>query len=150
MGKSKDIIERIKDKDNIAAHTYVKKLVLESNEKDEYLEIVPALVNLLKDENSYLRTRAFILICAQAKWLDKNQIGKLLDEMLPLIYDSKPTVVRQCLSAIQNIVINIPTTSNKIEKAIKKIDLSIYKDSMSPLIQKDIDELLKLIKKNDL
>ena len=39
----------------------------------------------------------------------------------------------------------LPELCKIIEAEIQTIDLSNYKDSMVPLIQKDIDELKKLI-----
>ena len=62
-----------------------------------------------------------------------------------LLNDPKPSVVRQCLKALQEVVVFRPEMSNRIKEAISKIDVSIYKDSMSPLIIKDINELYRMI-----
>ena len=65
--------------------------------------------------------------------------------MEALLNDPKPTVVRQCLSALHEVALFRPEMCKHIKKTISKIDLSIYKDSMKPLIKKDIDELLKRV-----
>lgn len=63
------------------------------------------------------------------------------DKMSVLLNDEKPTVVRQCLGALHEVVLYRPELSEKIYKAVKGIDLTRYKDSMAPLIKKDADEL---------
>ena len=65
--------------------------------------------------------------------------------MIPLLNDPKPTVVRQCLAYLHEVVLYLPEMTDDILAAIKDIDLSKYKDSMSPLIKRDAEELLKII-----
>lgn len=57
--------------------------------------------------------------------------------MLTLLHDVKPTVVRQCLHALHEVLLYRPELSEIINEEIKSIDLSGYKDSMATLIQKD-------------
>ena len=57
--------------------------------------------------------------------------------MLKLLYDTKPTVVRQCLGALQEVVLYRPELSDKIKEKVKEIDVTKYRDSMSPLIKKE-------------
>jgi hypothetical protein len=54
-------------------------------------------------------------------------------------------VVRQCLAALHEVVLYRPELGKEIKAELETIDLSKYKDGMSPLIKKDMDELLKLI-----
>jgi hypothetical protein len=65
--------------------------------------------------------------------------------MLAMLHDDKPIVVRQCLAALHEVVLYRPELSDAIKAEIEAIDLSKYKDSMSPLIKKDMGELLHLI-----
>ena len=65
--------------------------------------------------------------------------------MLKLLNDSKPTVVRQCLSALHEVVLYRPELSGIIQEALMAIDLSKYKDSMAPLIMKDIKSLEEIL-----
>ena len=140
-----EIIERLRDKDDKAAYEFSKKIGIESAESDKYVEMIPAFSEMLTDKNSYVRTRAFVLICNQARWADRGQIEVVFSQMKALLYDVKPTVVRQCLGALHEVVLFRPEMTELIRDAVINIDLTVYKDSMSPLIRKDMDELLNLI-----
>ena len=54
-------------------------------------------------------------------------------------------MVRQCLQALHEVVFFKPELSELIKKEITNINISKYKESMSPLIQKDVNDLLKMI-----
>lgn len=140
-----EIIQKLTDKDDKQAYEYAKKIGIESAKIDKYLDMIPDFASMLQDKSSFVRARFFILICNQARWANDNQIEKVFDQMKPLLYDLKPTVVRQCLNALHEVVLFRPEMCDVIKNAISKIDLSIYSDSMAPLIKKDIDELLKRI-----
>jgi len=62
-----------------------------------------------------------------------------------VLNDAKPTVARQSLNALHEVVLFRPELSEKIENALIEIDSCRYKDSMSPLIEKDIAALRKLL-----
>ena len=140
-----EVILKLRDKDNKAAYEYAKQLGVESAESDKYLDMIPQFAKLLTDENSYVRTRGFCLICTQARWADAGQIESVFDEMSALLYDVKPTVVRMCLGALHEVVLYRPEMANSIMHAVNKIDIKMYKDSMSGLIEKDMKELLKML-----
>ena len=89
-----------------------------------------------------MRMRGFTLCCAQARWDTEGKLQKALPVMTALLFDEKPTVVRQCLAALHEVVLFRPELSGEISKAVQKIDLKRYKDSMAPLIRKDMDALL--------
>ena len=141
----KKIIQRLVDKDDKQAYEYAKKIIVESAKTNKYLDMISDFAIMLEDKNSFIRTRFFILICNQARWANDGQIENVYDKMKPLLNDSKPTVVRQCLNALHEVILYRPDMSNIIKKTISKIDLSIYKDSMRSLIKKDIDELMKIV-----
>ena len=139
-----DIIERLNDKDDKAAYEFAKQIVSESTKSDKYLDLIPVFAEMLKAKSSFIRTRAFILICNQARWANDGQIDVIFDQMLSVLNDPKPTVVRQCLAALHEVVMFRPEMSEQIEKAVSEIGFDKYKDSMSQLIKKDIDNLMKL------
>ena len=141
-----EIIRKLSDKNNKEAYVFAKQLGIESAETDKYIDFIPEFAELLQDKSSYVRTRAFILICNQSRWAADGQLEAVLDKMLLLLNDLKPTVVRQCLGALPEVVLFRPELSEKIENAVKEIDCSKYKDSLKPLIEKDIAELLKLLR----
>ena len=65
--------------------------------------------------------------------------------MLLLLNDPKPTVVMQCLNALHEVALFRPELSDKIENALAEMDVSKYKDSMSPLILKDVEASRNLL-----
>ena len=87
-----------------------------------------------------------MLICNQARWADKGQIEVVFNQMKALLNDVKPTVVRQCLGALHEVILYRPEMIELILETVNNIDLSVYKDSMSPLIKKDIEALMAVVK----
>ena len=140
-----EIILKLRDKDDKAAYEYSKLLGAESAQSDKYLPMIPQFADMLEDKSSYVRVRGFILICNQARWAKDGQIADVFDRMIVLLYDSKPTVVRQCLLALHEVVLYRSEMAEMIIDAVNHIDVSKYKESMSPLIKKDIDELMKVL-----
>ena len=140
-----EVIARLRDKDDKAAYKYAQQIGTESAKSDKYLMMIPEFVGMLTDKSSYIRTRGFCLICNQARWANDGQIEAVFEEMSVLLYDDKPTVVRQCLGALHEVALYRQEMTDKIKSAVSKIDLSRYKDSMALLIEKDMKELLKLL-----
>lgn len=143
--EKQNIIDILQDKDDVKAYELTKEIAAESQMSNKYYGYIDDFVSLLNHERSYTRTRAFILCCCQAKWDNKGKIKEALPRMLELFHDEKPAVVRQCLNATKEIVAYLPELSNIIKDELNTIDLTKYKDSMSPLIQKDINELVEII-----
>ena len=140
-----EILRKLKDKNDKAAYEFAKQISAESSVSDKYLVLIPSFAEMLQDKSSYVRTRAFILICNQARWASCGQVEAVFDKMLPLLNDPKPTVVRQCLTALREVVLFRPELSGQIQNALVEMDLSKYKNSMSPLIEKDLASLLNLL-----
>lgn len=140
-----EIILKLKDKDDKAAYAYAKQIGEESAESQKYLGMIPEFAGMLDDKSSYVRTRGFILICNQARWADDGQIDAVFEKMSALLYDDKPTVVRQCLGALHEVIVYRPEMTDRIVQAVNKIDLNMYKNSMSPLIERDVKELIKIL-----
>lgn len=139
------ILDALQDKDNNKACAFAKELEVKSAASNMYYSYFDDFVSLLPAKSSYVRIRGFILCCAQARWDDEGKIQNALPKMLLLLHDEKPIVVRQCLQALHEVVLFKPELSEQIKNEITSIDISKYKDSMSPLIQKDINDLLKMI-----
>lgn len=140
-----EIIEALKDKNNKKAYEIAKEIAAKSAGTSEYYILFDAFIEMLSDKSSYVRTRGFCLACAQARWDTEGRISENLDKMCTLLTDTKPTVVRQCLAALHEIVLFRPELSERICEAVKNIDLSHYKESMAPLIKRDADELIKML-----
>ena len=140
-----DIITGLQNKNDKEAHQLLLQLESRSAETDEVYDYFDDFLGLLKGKSSYVRTRGFRLICALAQWDHENKIERNIDALLSMLDDEKPTAVRQCLAALHNIVLYKPDLSETIEDKLDQMDLSKYKDSMSPLIQKDVEELRNMM-----
>ncbi|MBO2515969.1 MAG: hypothetical protein CW338_01655 [Clostridiales bacterium] len=140
-----EILRRLKDRNEKAAFDFAGAIGAASAESDLYADLVPLFAGMLTERNAFTRTRAFFLICDQARWDTEGRIAAVFDRMVPLLNDEKPTVVRQCLGALKEVVLFRPELAGRIETAVRNIDLSRCRDSMTGLIRKDMDALLKLI-----
>lgn len=140
-----EMLNALQDKNNKKAYDFFKEIEAKSAASDEYYVYFEDFVSLLTAKNSYVRTRGFVLCCAQARWDEEGKLQKSLSNMVTLLYDKKPIVVRQCLAALHEVILFRPELSDKICKAVKSINLTCYKDTMIPLIKKDVDELLKML-----
>ena len=139
------LISELTAKDDPAAYARTKEIAAASELSPEYYPHLEEFASLLGDAKSYIRTRAFILSCSQARWDSEGRLRKILPEMLALLHDPKPTVARQCLNAVKEIAVFRPELCGEIRKALSEIDLSKYRDSMAPLIRKDMDEVTELL-----
>ena len=141
----KNLINGLQDKDDKKAYTLSKEISAKSAAIDEYYSCFDVFFGLINAKSSYVRTRGFILCCAQARWDTQGKLQSVLPEMLKLLHDDKPTVVRQCLGALHEVAVYRPELCKIIVKELQCMDLSKYKDSMAPLIQKDMKELKKVV-----
>lgn len=140
-----DLITRLKSCDNDGAYKLMQSIRAESAASDIYAGLIDSFTELVRDKSSYVRTRGFVLACAQARWDEEGKLGENLGTLLTMLHDGKPTAVRQCLSAMHELVLYRPELNGEIRKALAAIDLSQYKDSMAPLIKKDIEELINIM-----
>lgn len=139
------ILEGLKDKDDNKAYALTRQISAESAESDKYYQYFEEFAKLLDDKKSYIRTRSIMLCCAQARWDERGKISNTLPKMLALLHDEKPTVVRKSLEAMHEVALFRPELCQRIMEEIETIDLTRYKDSMAPLIEKDLNELIKVL-----
>lgn len=123
----------------------MREIVEKSAISNDYYDCLDPFASLLTAKSAYVRTRGFVLCCAQARWDGSGKLEAAMPAMLALLHDEKPTVVRQCLGALHEVVLYCPQLCEVIKAEVKTIDLSKYKDSMSPLIKKDMDALLRML-----
>ena len=141
----KALIYGLQSKDDKKAYALSKEIGAKSAASDEYYAYFEDFAGLLDVKSSYVRTRGFVLCCAQARWDSENRLQRTFPKMFVLLHDDKPTVVRQCLGALHEVALYRPELCGAIKEELERIDLSKYKDSMAPLIQKDMNELLKML-----
>lgn len=141
----RDIIGELTDRDDSRAYAKTKEIAAASEQSAEYYPYLEVFASLLGDKKSYIRTRAFILCCSQARWDREGKLRQLWPELLKLLHDEKPTVVRQCLNAVKELVVFRPELRPEIRGELETLDFSGYKDSMRPLLQKDLQEVRELL-----
>ena len=141
----KDKILKLYDKDNKVAYNNLLYLESETTGSNEIYNYFEELLGMLKNEKSFVRVRAFRLICALAKWDIENKIEDNIDLILNELDDDTSTSVRQCLDKLNLLLIYKPELSNQVEKKLKQLNISKYKESMQSLIKRDIESILKNI-----
>lgn len=141
-----DMMTLLKSKNNTEAYQLLLLLERESGENDGLYGSLDDFLTLLKDKSSLVRTRGFRLICAQARWDRDDWIKEHLGDILSILDDEKATAVRQCLAALHQVVRSLPELGPQIQEKLDSMDLSKQKESMVPLLQKDIEELRAQIK----
>lgn len=141
----KETLSLLQSKDSKVSYKALQELQQESEKSDSLYSYMDMFFDMLDSENSYVRTRGILLIAYNSKWDVDNKIDEIIDKYLEHISDIKPITARQCIKVLPIIVSNKVDLKNEIILALKKADISKYKDSMLPLVQKDIDETLKRI-----
>ena len=141
----KEKINNLYNHDNNIAHKAlleIETITTESNELYEYFDL---LLDMLKNEKAFIRVRGFRLICSLAKWDKDNKINNNIDEILNNLNDYNATNIRQYLSKINLILMYKIELTEIITNKLKNMDLTIYKESMQSLIQRDINKILNNI-----
>lgn len=144
--KYNNLVEKLKDKDENKAYALTKDICAESTSSDKYYQYFDDFLSLLKEENSYYKIRGLLIIASLSKWDREGKVKKAIHEILSLLDDEKPIVVRKCLKALTEIVQNSPEVIEETKESVQKINISRYKDTMAPLIKKDIERLLENIR----
>ena len=135
-----DIIAMLTSKDDKSACAYAEKIISESRETDEWYGCFDEFASLLKHPKSLVRNRALNILAANARWDDENKFDLILKDYLSHVTDEKPITARQCIKALAEVGRAKPQFIPEIVSALRSADLSQYKDTMRPLIEKDIIE----------
>lgn len=121
------------------------KILAESRETDEWYEYLDAFAALLAHPKSLVRNRGLWLLAANAQWDTENRFDGILPQILAHIVDEKPITARQCVQALAEIGTAKPQYIPQILSAFHQADLGKYKDSMRPLIEKDMAESERIL-----
>lgn len=117
-----------------------------SEETDDLYPYTERFAEMISDQAWAVRGRGFRLFCKQARRDDAGIIDRNLDRALVILEDKKPTAVRQALAALLDVTPYKRELWPAIRQRVEAIDLMHYKDSMAPLIEKDVQKLLDAIK----
>jgi len=133
-----EIIAKLTAKDDKFACAIADRIMAESRKSDTWYEYFDAFAALLKHPKSLVRNRALHLLAANAQWDEKNRFDAILPEFLSHVTDEKPITARQCIQALAQVGLAKPQYIPQILDRFHSADLSGYKDSMRPLIEKDM------------
>ena len=139
------ILDTLFDKDTSKAFESLKELELLSDNTDMLYPYINKFVEMANSEKNVIRVRGFRLFCKQAKWDTENMINKHLNDVLVILDDEKPTAIRQALQYLEFIVPYKMELNERIKEAALSIDCTKFKDTMRPLIEKDVQNLVRLI-----
>ena len=135
-----DIIAKLTAKDDKYACAIADKIISESQDTDEWYEYFDEFALLLNHPKSLVRNRALYILAANAQWDEENRFDLILPDYLKHITDEKPITARQCVKALAQVGLARPQYIPQILSALRSADFSKYKDSMRPLIEKDMAE----------
>ena len=133
------------EKDDNYACAYANKIIRESQESDQWYPFVKEFASLLHHPKSLVRNRIMHILAANAQWDCDHAFDGFIDEFLTHITDDKPISARQCIQALTAIGSAKPQYIRRIRSAFQAADLSKYKDSMRPLIEKDMATARQLL-----
>ena len=140
-----NIVAKLTVKDDKYACAIADKIILESRETDEWYEYFNDFASLLDHPKSLVRNRVLYILAANAQWDDANLFDAIISDFLSHITDDKPITARQCIKALAQVGVAKPQYIPRILSCLQGADLSKYKDSMRPLIEKDIAETEKIL-----
>ena len=142
-----EIITKLTAKDDKYACAIADKIISESQDTDNWYEYFDTFASLLNHPKALVRNRVLYILAANAQWDDENHFDTILDAYLSHITDEKPITARQCIKALVQVGMSKPQYIPRILSCFHGADLSKYKDSMRPLIKKDIEETERLLTK---
>ena len=140
-----DMIANLTVKDDKYACAFADKIISESQETDKWYEYFDDFTSLLDHPKSLVRNRVLYILAANAQWDEENHFDRVIADFLTHITDEKPITARQCVKALAQVGLAKPQYIPRILSCLQSADLSKYKDSMRPLIEKDIVETEKIL-----
>ncbi len=138
-------IELLYEGDTKEAYAILQELETLSEKEDLLYSYINEFISMLNSEKYIIRVRGFRLLCKQAKWDKDNKIDRAIEEILNAISDEKPTAVRQALQYLEYMVPYKKNLNERMKQKVLSIDCSLFKDTMQPLIEKDIQSLVRQI-----
>lgn len=140
-----DIVAGLTSKDDKYACALADKIISESQNTDEWYEYFDAFVELINHSKSLVRNRGLSILAANAQWDNENRFDLIISDFLAHITDEKPITARLCIKALAKVGLAKPQYISEILSHFHAADLAKYKDSMRPLIEKDMAETEKIL-----
>ena len=138
-----NIVAKLTAKDDKYACALAEKIIEESLNTDVWYEYFDEFASLLNHPKSFVRNRALYILAANVQWDEENRFDSIISDFLSHITDEKPITARQCIKALAQVGSAKPQYIPIILSCLRSAYLSKYKDSMRPLIERDIAETEK-------
>ena len=138
-----EILRQLTSRDERSACAAAAQIVAQSEKTDQWYRFFDDFAELLNHEKSLVRNRALHILAANARWDEEDRFRQILPSFLTHVTDEKPITARQCVQALAAVGASKPALIPDILERLKCADLSKYKDSMRPLIEKDIQETVR-------
>ena len=139
------IIAKLTLRDDNYACSLADKIISQSQETDEWYEYFDDFASLLDHPKSLVRNRVLYILAANVQWDEENRFDAIISDFLTHITDEKPITARQCVKALAQVGLAKPQFIPRILSCLESAELSKYKDSMRPLIEKDIAETVQIL-----
>lgn len=149
MKSIEDLVQDLHHHNHNFAYASMKQLIDESRKSNCVYPFFDKFIDMLEDENSYVRNRGIALISENARWDVDNKVDEMIDLYLMHINDCKPITARQCIKGLKAIILAKEDLIPDIKKALYQAKTERYADSMRGLIEKDISSILKIIQKTE-
>ncbi len=132
----------LRSSSNREAYRALQSLQETSDVDDAVYAHIDSFIEMMRDSSSYVRTRGLALIACNAKWDEEGKIDGIIDEYLGHATDNKPITARQCIKSLPKLAEAKPHLMPYIASSLRQADTSQYADSMRPLVQNDIRDVL--------
>ena len=140
-----ETLTKLTAKDDKLACAIADRIIAESQDTNTWYQYFDAFASLLNHPKSLVRNRALHILAVNAQWDEENRFDVILQEFLAHVTDEKPITARQCIKALAQVGLAKPQYVPQILACFHNADLSKYKDSMRPLIEKDMAETEKVL-----
>lgn len=138
-----ELIDALNSKNEQESYELLKLVFAENEKSSRYYSCFGDFLRMIGGKTSFTRMRGFGLCASLARWDTENKIDRHLDEMLIVLEDEKPTTVRVALGWIGDMLKYKPYLAAVIRENLNRVDCGKYKDTMAPLIKKDVEKLQK-------
>ncbi|MGB8453148.1 MAG: SufBD protein [Anaerocolumna sp.] len=141
------LVEWLSEKNDKIRYKALLLLQCRSQYFDDVYTFWDFFCDKLKNDNSYQRSVGIILIAENAKWDTANKMDNIIADYLMLLNDKKPITVRQCIQALNKIIIYKPHLCPNIADGLMSVNMQELKETMRKLILMDILNVLIAINK---
>lgn len=144
-----ELLAALTSKDDRSACALTGKIIEESRTSPVWYAYFDAFASLLDHPKSYVRNRAFFLLAALAPWDESDRLEMALPIFLRHVTDEKPITARQCIKALGQIGCAKGQYVPRILETFKAADFTGYRDSMRPLLERDVEEATQQMTRRD-